>query len=120
MPQSLDLRTLCHALGFTVVVSHGHGMIRRKGEATRRALKFSALIEEFCLLQLGGSEAGPTQDGDDRFVFATQMAQTIVRIMREKGECCAEDLIDRASAEINENWATAKALAHVKLNISDA
>jgi len=112
----VDLRTLCHALGFTVVVTHGHGMIRRKGEATRRALTFARLIEEFCLEQVGDA-SDPSAEGP--LAIVTRMANAIVEILTtQEGRCEADDLLTKGFTreQIERHWKMAQALAYVKLN----
>jgi hypothetical protein len=112
----LDLRTLCNALGFTVVVSHGHGMIRRKGEATRRALNFARLIEEFCLAQM----ENPTEQPHEGLAIVTRMTDAIVELVAEQeGRCNPDDLLAKGFTreEIDRHWKMAQALAYVKMNV---
>lgn len=112
----LDLRTLCNALGFTVVVSHGHGMIRRKGEATRRALKFARLIEEFCLAQIE-NPVEPSSEGS--MAVIDRMASAIVDLITaQEGRCEPDDLLTKGFTreEIDRHWKMAQALAYVKMN----
>jgi hypothetical protein len=112
----LDLRTLCNALGFTVVVIHGHGMIRRKGEATRRALNFARLIEEFCLAQIE-NRAEPSREGS--MAIVARMVDAIVEVVTaQEGHCKPDDLLAKGFTreEIDRHWRMAQALAYVKMN----
>lgn len=111
-----DLRALCNALGFTVVVIHWHGMIRRKGEATRRALNFARLIEEFCLVQMD-NPAEPSSE--ESLAMVTRMADVIVDLVTaQEGRCKPDDLLAKGFTreEIDRHWKMAQALAYVRMN----
>jgi hypothetical protein len=116
MNMQVDLRTLCRALGFTVVVVHGQGIIRRKNEASRRAVMFADLIEAFCV-ECGEGPVAEPREG--LMAVVTRMAQGIVEVMREQGgECRPEDLLTKGFArdQVERHWQMAQALARVMLN----
>src|SRR5580658_8456231 len=96
-----DLRALCTALGFTVVVIKDGEV--PKAEGARRALEVAGLIEEFCRISVPDAfERGRAKKlrvvdfvsrrGAGRFERAGQLAAVMVEIMREQGGYMPQDL----------------------------
>ena len=126
----INLRAFCAALGFTAVVMQGGKIPKQEG--ARRASEFAALIEEYCRISV--PEAFEQEREEDmqvvdlvstesegKFGPAGRMATAIVELYREQGGCLPQDLLARGftNEEIDRDWAMAKALAYVELNIMD-
>ena len=124
MPEPLDLRTLCRALGFMAIATHGRIKKGRAHEAKQRALVLAAQIEEFCL-QCGRSPDGPAdairhgESAEGPMAIITRLAYAIAEILKARGGACRpDDLLGQGFTreQIDRHWLTAQALAHVILN----
>jgi hypothetical protein len=124
----LDVRLLCTALGFSTIVS-------RDGRAGKKAIMgFAKLIEEFCQATIpeafeaangnGEGDISETSNPEAKILESVvqRMADAIVQIYREQNGCLPQDLQSKgfSSEEIEKHWAMAKALAAVKMNMSDS
>ncbi|MDX2028387.1 MAG: hypothetical protein SFW62_07105 [Alphaproteobacteria bacterium] len=118
---SIDLKTLCHALGFTAVVMKD-GVSQKNGAA--RATGLAGMIEEFCRTALPNSfsENSETSNPGGKFPLAQRMASTIVELYQAQGGCSPHDLLERGFSrdDVSRYWPLAKALAFVEMNIMDS
>jgi hypothetical protein len=121
-----DLRVLCTALSFSLVVMQGGNGPKEEGAC--RATAFAALIEEFCRQSVPDAFATAKDEGRGHavcpgmFATAERMAKVIVRLYRGQGGCLPQDLLAEGftAEEIDRYWAMAKALAFVEFNIKDS
>jgi hypothetical protein len=125
-----DFRLICTALGFAAVAMQS-GNKSLEGEGASRAVGMAKLIEEFCRTAI--PEAFERTEIEEAFGFAApesegvitaagDMAGAIVEIMKEQGGCLPQDLTAKgfSQEEIDRHWVMARALAAVKMNMSDA
>ena len=127
-----DFRLLCTALGFTAIITH-EGRVAKK-DAAQRAKALAKLIENFCreVMPEAFEESNDENVGDDipvssspesekNIIVATHMAEAIVTVTKEKGDCLPKDLTANGFSpeEVDRYWAMAKALAYVQLNKTD-
>jgi hypothetical protein len=117
-----DYKVLFAALGFTAVVMQGE--IIRKKDGALRAATFAELIEKFCRTSVPEAFAAKGGEGqaETALELAGRMADAIAEIMKAQGGCLPHDLIIKGFTleEIDRHWTMARALAAVKLNITDA
>lgn len=104
-----DLRIFCTALGFTAVVMQGG---EHQKDRALRATGLANLIEEFC-------RSAMPELLNENLDLQHRMADTILDIMRQKGECKPHDLRDKGFSldEIARHWPMAYALAEVNWNL---
>ena len=89
-----DLRVMCTALGFMAVALKGEKL--PKSDMALRANVVARLIEQFCLTSVPeaitdeGANAASTSDNT-----AECMADAIVEIIKDIGDCLPQDLQDK-------------------------
>jgi hypothetical protein len=123
-----DVRLLCTALGFTALVT-------REGKASKSKITdFAGLIEEFCQAAVPEAFEAANGNGEDEIPEAPnpesqtlesvvqRMADAIVEVYKEQNGCLPQDLKAKGFTpeEVDRHWAMAKALAAVKMNMSDS
>jgi hypothetical protein len=125
----IDVRILSTALGFLAVILKDIP----RDQQSERAFTIGRLIEAFCHTTVpeafesaddqGENDLGSSaSESEEDIATAMRMAEAIVEIKKERGDCLSRDLLTKGfvQEEIDRHWAMARALAAVKLNISDA
>jgi hypothetical protein len=97
-----DLRVMCTALGFMAVALKGEKL--PKADMALRANAFARLIKQFCLTSV--PEAITEKDANAASISdntVERMADAIVEIIKDIGDCLPQDLQDKGFTPTQSN-----------------